>query len=162
DELVAVDPAAGEMRGFPRAIGLKDVSPFAGQSELDELTDPAESSPAGCVAYVNPNRLRPDCVRQLARPAVLAFPRYAAATLESPRRLSPAEAAYQLMARLTNGLSLTDRGFAATARLARTLPAYSFPYSDSGRAGDWFTRTMADPGNDLSHASLLHQQPKLL
>ena len=142
DELVAVAPEAAEMLGFPRAIGLKDLSPFAGQPGMGELARESEPRPAGGVAYFNPNRLRPGCVRHRAWPAVLVFPRYTPTAPEGSRRLSPAEAAYHLLGRLVNGPSLADQGFAVTAGLARALPAYGLTYSNAGRAVAWFEQSL--------------------
>ncbi|MGH2459511.1 MAG: hypothetical protein ACRDIY_11670 [Chloroflexota bacterium] len=127
DEVIAVAPDGGTMTGFPRAIALKDAAGI-GALQLASASAPARS--LGECLSLDPEWIRPGSVRHQATPRALLFPRYQEGLPVASRRLSRAEAVYQLMHRLVNGAQLPDRGLAAASQLARALPAYSLTYPD--------------------------------
>ncbi|MDO8670342.1 MAG: hypothetical protein Q7O66_02790 [Dehalococcoidia bacterium] len=132
DELVSVSLTGEAMQGFPRSIALKRS--LDSHHWLHHLIKRPPPCTASGISYVDPDSLRPGCVRDLVRPGILLFPKYLANASTTMRRLSPAEAAYRLMALLLNATLFPDRGFSAVARFARSLAAYSLDYADADQA----------------------------
>lgn len=141
DELVAVTLNGGEMSGLARPIGLKAGSAFVWQHWLDETARPNLTHLSNGAVLLDPELLRPHCVRVSAHPQILLFPRYAAGEPFTVQRLSTAEALFHLMHRLINAKNLPGHGFAAATHLARQTIAYSLTYADVTSVAEWIEQT---------------------
>jgi len=141
DELVAVTLDQSEMSGLARPIGLKAGSAFVWQRWLDETARQSLTSFPNGAALLDPELLRPGCVRASAYPQILLFPRYATSEPFVAQRLSAAETLFHLMHRLINAENLPGHGFAAATHLARQTTAYSLTYADVTSVADWIEQT---------------------
>ncbi len=112
DELVAVTFDRYEMSGLAGPIVIKPDSAFIWQHWLDQAVDQSSIHFFGGTAWLDPELLRPHCVRATAYPHLLIFPRYAAGEPLVAQQLSTAEAVFRLMPQLVNFENLPDRGFA--------------------------------------------------
>jgi hypothetical protein len=137
DELVAVSLDLSEMRGLARPIGLKEGSAFVWERWLNEASRQDLIRLSNESVLLDPELLRPRCVRSSARPQIVVFPRYTAGEPFTAQRLSPAEALFLLMQRLVNARNLPDLGFTAATRLAHRTTSYSLAYSDVSEAAAW-------------------------
>lgn len=137
DELVGVPLDLSEMSGLARPIGLKAGSAFVWQRWLDETAGQSLTRFPNGAVLLDPEHLRPRCVRASADPQILLFPRYAPDEPFVAQRLSTAEALFHLMHRLINAKNLPDHGFEAATRLARQTTAYSLTYADIVSVADW-------------------------
>lgn len=137
DELVAVSLDLSEMSGLARPIGLKSGSAFVWQRWLDETARQSLSCLPNGTVLLDPEYLRPRCVRASAHPQIFLFPRYAAGEPFAAQRLSTAEALFHLMHCLINAKNLPGHGFAAATRLAQQTTAYSLTYTDVTSVVAW-------------------------
>ena len=137
DELVAVSLDLSEMAGLPRPIGLKEGSAFVWDRWLNEAARQELIRLSNGSVLLEPELLRPRCVRASARPQVIVFPRYAAGEPLAARRVSPAEALFLLMQLLINARNLPEQGFTAATRLAHQATSYNLAYSDVSEAAAW-------------------------
>jgi len=137
DEVVAVAFDLGEMIGLARPIGLKASSAFVWQHWLDATARQSLTHFSNGTVLLDPELLRPHCVRASAYPQIFLFPRYAASEPFVARRLSLAETLFRLMQRLINAKNLPGHGFAAATRLARQTTAYSLTYADVVSGAAW-------------------------
>ena len=141
DEVVAVRFDLGEMIGLVRPIDLKAGSAFVWQRWLDATArQNLTRFPNGAV-LLDPELLRPHCVRAFASPRIILFPRYAASEPFVAQRLSPAETLFRLMQCLVNAKNLQGHGFVAATRLARQTTAYSLTYADVISVAAWIEQT---------------------
>lgn len=140
DELVAISTDGAQMEGFPRAIALKDVSPFVNRICPRVLRLRTATTTIGGVIYLDPDALRSSSLRRRATPAALVFPRYSAVDSPKIRSLSPAETAFLLLPRLVNSQNLLGHGFRAVTSLARRVPGFRLVYRDLAQASGWLTQ----------------------
>jgi IS1 family transposase len=137
DELVAVSLDRTAMRGLTRPLVLKSGSAFIWRQWLDEVVSQGMTRFPGGATWLDPEALRPDCVRALAYPRLLLFARYTAGEPSGARPLSTAESAFRLMQHLINAENLSAWGFTAVNRLAQQTTAYVLTYADVRTAADW-------------------------
>ncbi|NKQ34749.1 MAG: hypothetical protein HF973_03940 [Chloroflexi bacterium] len=132
DEMVAVN---GElMLGFARPLVLKEGSAFVWREAA--LAEAPLALP-GRLVWIRPLLLRPDCVRQSARPGLILFPRYEAGVGLAIRPLSTAETVYTLMQHLVNARNLPGYGLMAVRQLAQQTTAYQLTYGSAQQVVDW-------------------------
>ena len=141
DELVAVTLDQSEMSGLARPIGLKAGSAFVWQHWLDETAHRSLIYFPNGAVLLDPELLRPRCVRASAHPQFLLFLHYSAGEPFVAQRLSAAEALFLLMQRLVNAKNLPGHGFAVATHLARQTTAYSLTYADVIQVAAWIEQT---------------------
>ena len=132
DEMVAVSGA--QMLGFSRSLVLKEGSAFVWQEGA--FSEELLALPGG-LFWLRPSLLRPDCVRQTARPGLILFPRYEDGAALTVRPLSPAETFYTLMQHLVNARNLAQYGLTAVRQLAQQTTAYQLTYGNAPQVVDW-------------------------
>lgn len=137
DEVVAVTLDSREMSGLTCPIVLTRDSAFVWQHWLGENAAQNLTYFLNGTAWLDPELLRPHCVRATAHPQILVFPRYAAGEPFVARPLSAAEAVFRLMHQLVNFKNLPDQGFTAVTRFARQAVAYSLSYADVTTVAAW-------------------------
>ncbi|GIK40843.1 MAG: hypothetical protein BroJett011_46760 [Chloroflexota bacterium] len=136
DELVAVTLNGTEMSGLARPISLKMGSAFVWQQWLRESDQHSLLPITNSTVLLNPELLRPCCVRGSVRPHLLLFPRFLPGEPLTVQDLTPAEAAFRLMAGLVNARNLPDHAFITATRLAQQTRAYTLSYADLTEATD--------------------------
>ena len=132
DEMMAV--SGKQMFGFARPLVLKEGAAFLWQDGA--LAEEPLALPGGA-AWMRPSLLRPDCVRQTARPDLILFPRYEDGVALAARPLSTAETVYTLMQHLVNARNLPGYGLTAVRQLAQQTTAYQLTYGSAQEVVDW-------------------------
>lgn len=144
DELVAIRADATRMDGFPRAIALKDLTPFGGDVRVDAPDAVNATATLNGMTYLDPCTLRPGSLRRQATPRALVFPLYSTVAPPEFRRLSPAETAFLLLPRLVNTRQQVDRGFRAVTGLARMVSGFRLVYRDLAQAIAWLAQIVGE------------------
>lgn len=137
DELIAIRPDSSEMCGFTRPVVLKKGSDFVWQRWLGVQEQNSLTRFSDNTVWLDPEDLRPGCVRKTSSPHILLYPRYSAGNSLDVRSLSAAESAFRLMQHLVNVDHLPDGGFTAIVHLAQNTTACSVTYGDVTQAATW-------------------------
>jgi hypothetical protein len=137
DELVGIRPDSSEMSGFTRPLVLRKGSDFVWQQWLAGRDRNNLTCFFDGTVWLDPEDLQPGCVRAMASPNLLLYPRYVVDNSLDIKPLSTAESAFRLMQYLVNIDNLSDGGFAAITNLARQTMAFSVTYGDVAQAAAW-------------------------
>ena len=134
DEFSLVDMARGVTLPFPRPVSLKNeaIEAVAARVPDERLGPVITGTPKGTIRHLIP---RADAIARMdepARPALLLFPSFGAAT--GLRAVPPEEAFLRLTESSTNYVALGEPAFDALLRLVREVPAVAIGYG-SGDEG---------------------------
>ena len=134
DEFALLDLADGRLRAFPRAISLKNGAIRVMESEVaaDRFGPRLDGTPKGEIRHLRPNAAALGAMAELARPALILFPRFGEAAAVRP--VGQAELFMRLTQSSTNYVSLGRAGFDALTGLVATCPAVAMDYPDAATA----------------------------
>lgn len=134
DEFALLAPATGLLHPHPRLLSLKNesVAAVAAASPGGHWGPWLRGTPKGDVRHLVPDARALAGVDLPARPALILFPRFGAAT--ATRAVPASEAFVRLTQASTNYVALGEAGFAALTRLVSEVPAVAADYPD-GAAG---------------------------
>lgn len=136
DEFALLDPEDGSLHAFPRAISLKNGA----IGVIERLVDPArlgprlEGTPKGALRHLRPREDAIARMGEIARPALILFPRYGADLERETRPIGAAEVFVRLTQASTNYVALGESGFSALTTLVRDTPARAIDYADTETA----------------------------
>ncbi|WP_267394936.1 MULTISPECIES: HprK-related kinase A [unclassified Sphingomonas] len=136
DEFALIDPATGLVHAFPRLISLKNQAIAAAHTAWPtaRFGPLLAATPKGDIRHMVPDAAAISAMDLPARPALLLFPRFGAATATRPMPAS--EAFVRLTQASTNYVGLGEAGFSALTRLVGTVSAHAIDYPDGAAAID--------------------------
>jgi HprK-related kinase A len=135
DEFGLLDPATGLLHPFPRAISLKNHSvALFGGAGADRLGPILAGTPKGTIRHLRPPAAAIARMDELARPALILFPRFGREFPIEARPVGPAEVFVRLTQASTNYVALGRRGFDALTGLVSETPARAIDYGSSEEA----------------------------
>jgi HprK-related kinase A len=136
DEFALIDPATGLVHAFPRLISLKNQAIAAAHTAWPtaRFGPLLAATPKGDICHMVPDAAAISAMDLPARPALLLFPRFGAATATRPMPAS--EAFVRLTQASTNYVGLGEAGFSALTRLVGTVSAHAIDYPDGAGAID--------------------------
>lgn len=126
DEFALIDPEAGVLCPYPRALCIKE----AGFDIIDRLglplrrKTPYRKTPKGRVAFLNPLDVRADVVARPAPVQWFVFPTYVPDSEPKLERISRGQAAFQLARQCFNFKSYSADALAILAEVARGAECY--------------------------------------
>lgn len=134
DEFALIDPASGLVHAFPRLVSLKNesVAEVAGALPEGRWGPLLRDTPKGDIRHLVPDARALAAMDVPARPALLLFPRFGAATAE--RRMLPGETFVRLTQASTNYVAMGEPGFDALIGLVRRVPVRAIDYPDTATA----------------------------
>ena len=134
DEFALVEPGTGLIHPFPRPVSLKNESVALLEAALpDARFGPVlRGTPKGDIRHLIPDPRALARMDELARPALLLFPRYGFAP--ATREVPGSEAFVRLTGASTNYQAMGEAGFVALTRLVREVRAKAMDYPDTETA----------------------------
>lgn len=152
DEAVAVDPATGELRAFPRALSL-DPGSWPLFPELEPAVDPAVAPYLPDQWQVPPDAIRPGAAVARARARVVVFPRYRAGAGFEVVELGRADALVTLARCAFNLHAAPQRNLEVLGDVVRGCRCFTLDYDDLDAAVDWIVELVqAATGADTALA----------
>ena len=147
DELTMIRPADGMLVPLPRPISLKNASIDVMRQfhPAAVISQPVANTTKGTVAHVKPPA---DSIRragEVARPAWIVFPKYAAGAATTLEPIAQARAFMRVAENGFNYSVLAGTGFDTMAGLIGRTRSYAFTYSDLHEAIDAFSRLEPPP-----------------
>ncbi|HEX5183681.1 MAG TPA: HprK-related kinase A [Allosphingosinicella sp.] len=135
DEFALVDLESGALHPFPRAISLKNeaLGLFGGVAP-ERLGPILDGTPKGRIRHLRPNGEAIARMDEIARPALILFPRFGRDLVRDIRPVGAAEAFVRLTQASTNYVALAERGFDALSGLVNGAPARAIDYPDTDTA----------------------------
>ena len=136
DEFALLDLDSGDLWPFPRAISLKNgaIQVMEGEAHAGRFGPLLEGTPKGAIRHLRPNDAAIAGMNARARPALILFPRFGAAS--AARGVGQAEIFMRLTQSSTNYVALGRVGFDALTGLVRACPAAAIDYPDTASAID--------------------------
>jgi HprK-related kinase A len=146
DEFALLDMESGMLMPFPRAVSLKNGAIKVMEAEVDpaRFGPRLAGTPKGDIRHMRPNAEALARMGEGARPALILFPRFGAAS--AVRGVGGAEVFMRLTQASTNYVDLGRRGFDALTNLIGAVPALAIDYPDTASAVglvDGFWRELA-------------------
>jgi energy-coupling factor transporter ATP-binding protein EcfA2 len=146
DEVIAVSPVVSSdnphssdtptMIGLSRSVALKAGSDFIWRgTPLPHIALFADGS-----AWLPPDSIRADCVREQAALNVVVFPRYDARIPFEAVSLSKAQITFKLMAQFVNARNLPHDSLSTITRMVAQVEGYSLVYNDVEQVAQWLRR----------------------
>ncbi|WP_448661667.1 HprK-related kinase A [Sphingomonas sp. CJ20] len=134
DEFALLDPATGQLLGFPRLISLKnDAIPVLARALPGARFGPVlAGTPKGTIRHVVPDARAIAAMAEPATPALILFPSFGFAAAE--RAVLPSETFVRLTQASTNYVAMGERGFDALTALVQSVPACAIDYPDGETA----------------------------
>lgn len=142
DELSFIAAGSLAIEAFTRPINIKrrGIEPLCDALDVD-----ADDGWQNQFCLLLPPRcLKPDNQRESAVLELLLFPRFQQAAPLTLTKLTKAQAGLYLMECLVNARNLDGHGFGETARIARSVPAYSLSYGHFDQLRSNEIRTVLD------------------
>lgn len=137
DELVAISADGSKICGFARPLVLKRGSEFVWQRWLSTQNQNSLIHVSNNNVWLDPEDLRPECIRTTASPSIVLYPRYIEGNSLEVRPLSAAESAFRLMHHLVNIDHLSTSGLPAITNLSRHTTAYDVSFGDVVQVATW-------------------------
>ena len=128
DELAVVDPITGELRAFPKPLGIKDISLFPNLVKRNDLWVGPETVEPGedeSVWYVHPEDLTPESIGCPIPIRYIIFPKYVPGAAPQLQRLAPSLAMRQLLENSVNFPQFGGDGVRLMARLVEDAQCFS-------------------------------------
>ena len=137
DEMVYIPSASSSVSGFTRPITIKSPARYLMPQlmKTDRQANGVLHSEA--LDMIAPKQFGAQLVNSLPTLDLIIFPHFEADRSVQLERLSKAETSFELMKCLANARNLDDHGLSETVRLAKSTPAYSLSYGDTGQAGNY-------------------------
>jgi len=134
DEFALLDPQAGLLHPFPRAVSLKNgaIEVMRRVVPHERFGPVVEGTPKGTIRHLRPNDAAVTRMAEPARPALILFPRFGRA--QEVRPVGAAEAFMRLTQASTNYVAMGARGFDALTGLVTACPAVAVDYPDGDAA----------------------------
>lgn len=145
DEAVAIDPASGVIRPFPKSLAVDEGS-WEVLPEFEPTVEDDVESYVNKQWQVDPTRLRPDIVAPPTRPGLIVLPKYEEG---AETRLEPLSRGAAVVALVENSFNFVDHGRAGLERLAdvvRGCDCYRLTVGDLDRACDLVIKALQHRG----------------
>ena len=146
DECVAVDPANGELRAFPRSLSL-DPGSWPLFPDLEPVVDPALARFLPGQWQIPPDEIWPGAAIARARASVVVFPRYEAGAGVSLTEIARADALVTLAGCAFNLHSAPERNLAALGEVVRGSRCFTLVYDDLAAAVTRITALVREAGD---------------
>ncbi len=145
DELALIRPADGLLVPLPRPISLKNQSIAVMRRFQPDavMSRPVENTTKGTVAHVKAPRDSVARAGELARPAFIVFPKFAAGAATTLAPIAPARAFMRVAENGFNYSVMAATGFDTLAGVIDRTRAYDFTYSVLDEAIERFERLVA-------------------
>ncbi|MFC3713113.1 HprK-related kinase A [Sphingoaurantiacus capsulatus] len=136
DEFALLSPADGQLHPFPRPISLKNASIplLAAEAPADRFGPRFDGTIKGSVQHL---AAPVEAIRDMdvpAAPKVIVMPAFTPGSEPTLRRMSRAEAFFQLSQASTNYRATGEAGFEAVWRTVEAAPAYEIAYGSTADA----------------------------
>lgn len=133
DEFALLSPADGRLHPFPRPISLKNASIplLAAEAPADRFGPRFDGTIKGSVQHLAPPVEAIRAMDGLATPRVIVMPNFTPRGEPTLRRMSRAEAFFQLSQASTNYRALGEAAFEAVWRMTEAAPAYEIGYGST-------------------------------
>ncbi len=134
DEFALLDPATGEILGFPRLISLKNQAiPVVEAALPDGRFGPVlVGTPKGILRHLVPDARAIAAMATPAAPALILFPGFGFEA--AVRTVYSSETFVRLTQASTNYVAMGERGFDALTGLVQSVPARAIDYPDGESA----------------------------
>ncbi|MEO1045229.1 MAG: HprK-related kinase A [Pseudomonadota bacterium] len=137
DEFALIDLESGHVRGFPRAISLKNSAIDVARDFVGDdsrfgplLTD----TPKGMIRHLRPQTDAIDSMEETGPPILLLYPGYGYP--RASEAVPPTENFVRLTQASTNYVALGEAGFSALVDLVQSVPAYAIDFESTDAALD--------------------------